>query len=53
VVEEEEVMEIFSPRCSEVEVVEDKEVHKKVNRFNIPLRSLLKKYSKEKHPKLL
>jgi hypothetical protein len=44
----------FSPKCS-VEVVDanNNEVHKKVKMFNMPLKLLLKKFSKARLPKLL
>jgi len=53
---EEEVVVTFSHRCLVVEWEEEveakKEVHKKENQFNIPLKLPLKKYIKEKHQKL-
>ena len=50
----EEVMETSSPKCSE-EVVEDsnREVHRKENLFNIPLKLPWKKSIKVRRPKLL
>ena len=49
-------MVIFSLKCLVVEweeVEEDQKVHKRGNQCNIPLKLLLRKFIREKQPKLL